>query len=852
MDSALAPANIIAIINSIPMLNGSNFKSWQENFMIVLRVMDLDLAIRKAIPEAFRGTISEKITTAKDLLLDIEKRFAKNEKAEIGTLLFNQFKGCLSCRKPNDAERYIYVGDGKTVQVEVEVENQLNKRIKSIRSDRGGEYYGRYDGSGEQHLGPFAKFLKECSIVPQYTMLGSPTMNGVAEKQNMTLKDMVRSMISHSTLLKSLWGEALKIAEYILNRVPTKATAKTPYELWTGKKLSLKHLHIWGCPAEARPYRSNEKKLDSRTVSCYFIGYSERSRGYKFYDPTTKSFFEFGNARLFEDAEFAGGDTGRDIVFEEEYVDIPQVLLDETHEQRAEKLKEEIMCMIDDEDADSLAILELIDDIRRLGIIHHFEKDISKALKRILSSKQTEDKESLHAVALRFRLRREHGYEVSQDVFRRFKDSDENFSNYLAEDVKGFLSLYEASYLAFEGEDLLDEAKAFASSQLKGFKGDIDAALMDQINRALELPLHHRMSRLEGRWYIENYSKREDANHSLLRLAKLDFNMVQSTLQRELKEMSRWWEDMGLATKLSFARDRLIESFFWTLGMASDPQLSDCRKALTRVVKLITIIDDVYGSMDELELFTLAVERWDINIVENLPDYMKLCFLALYNTVNEMAYNTLKEQGVNSIPYLKRAWTDLCKSFLLEAKWSFRRETPTFETYLENATISSSGIVLLAHSYFLLAKNVTEESLKSFDIYHSLLESPCQIFRLCNDLATYKAEMERGESVNAISCYMLEAGAPEQIAASHMSNLIDKAWKKMNKCRVMDSYFDKSFIQIAMGLARVAQCVYQHGDGHGAPDGRAKNRILSVIIEPVKVMENGRKIPKYMKTEMYQ
>ena len=59
-------------------------------------------------------------------------------------------------------------------------------------------------------------------------------MNDVSERQNRTLKDMVRSMISHSTLPKSLWGEALKTAIYILNRVPTKVAAKTPYELWTG------------------------------------------------------------------------------------------------------------------------------------------------------------------------------------------------------------------------------------------------------------------------------------------------------------------------------------------------------------------------------------------------------------------------------------------------------------------------------------------------------------------------------------------------------------------------------------------------------------------------------------------
>lgn len=69
---------------------------------------------------------------------------------------------------------------------------------------------------------------------------------------------------------------------------------------------------------------------------------------------------------------------------------------------------------------------------------------------------------------------------------------------------------------------------------------------------------------------------------------------------------------MGLAPKLSFSRDRLMECFFWTVGMAFEPNLSDLRKGLTQVASLITTIDDiydVYGTLDELELFTSAVER---------------------------------------------------------------------------------------------------------------------------------------------------------------------------------------------------------------------------------------------------
>ena len=129
-------------------------------------------------------------------------------------------------------------------------------------------------------------------------------MNGLVERQNRTLQDMVRNMISHYTLLKSLWGEALKTTTYILNRVQTKVVVKTPNDIWIGGKLNLKHLHVWGCPIEARPYRSHENKLKPKTVSNYFIGCAERSKGFNFYDPTLKNIFEMGTVTFYEDVEF--------------------------------------------------------------------------------------------------------------------------------------------------------------------------------------------------------------------------------------------------------------------------------------------------------------------------------------------------------------------------------------------------------------------------------------------------------------------------------------------------------------------------------------------------------------------
>ncbi|MFO3480454.1 DDE-type integrase/transposase/recombinase, partial [Legionella pneumophila serogroup 1] len=152
-----------------------------------------------------------------------------------------------------------------------EVENQLGRKIKMLRSDRGGEYLSL----------EFHDYLKECGIVSQLTPPRTPQLNGVAERRNRTLLDMVRSMMSRASLPISFWGYALESAAHILNRVPTKKVAKTPHEMWTGKAPSLAHIKVWGCEAFVR--RDAHDKLEPRSERCIFIGYPQTSFGYLFY-----------------------------------------------------------------------------------------------------------------------------------------------------------------------------------------------------------------------------------------------------------------------------------------------------------------------------------------------------------------------------------------------------------------------------------------------------------------------------------------------------------------------------------------------------------------------------------------
>ncbi|GJY01743.1 retrotransposon protein, putative, ty1-copia subclass [Tanacetum coccineum] len=157
--------------------------------------------------------------------------------------------------------------------VSIQVKNQLGKTIKAIRSDQGGEYISQ----------EFKDYLKANEIVQQLTPPYTPQHNGVSERRNHTLLDMLRSMMNLTTLPLSFWDYALESATRILNMVPTKKVDKTPYELWYGKVPNLSYLKVWGC--EALVKRDTPDKLEQRSVKCIFIGYPKETMGYYFYFP---------------------------------------------------------------------------------------------------------------------------------------------------------------------------------------------------------------------------------------------------------------------------------------------------------------------------------------------------------------------------------------------------------------------------------------------------------------------------------------------------------------------------------------------------------------------------------------
>ncbi|CAJ1934185.1 unnamed protein product [Sphenostylis stenocarpa] len=407
------------------------------------------------------------------------------------------------------------------------------------------------------------------------------------------------------------------------------------------------------------------------------------------------------------------------------------------------------------------------------------------------------------------------------------------------------MELLEASHLGLKGEKVFDETKTCAINFLKDTMRMESPINVDQpsnlaverIVHSLELPSHWRVPWFDVKWYVEQYKHEKNMNVHLLELSKLNFNMIQATLQLEIKELSRWWEKLGIK-ELSFARNRLVESFMCAAGVAFEPKYKSIRKWLTKVIVLVLVIDDVYdihASFEELKPFTKAFERWGDTELEELPRYMRTCVHALQNVTNEIAYEIGGENSFHLVlPYLKKTWIDFCKALYVEAKWYSKGYIPSLEEYLSNAWISSSGPVILLHSYLGTVYQVTDSMDDFLHTYEDLVYNVSLVIRLCNDLGTTVAERERGDAASSIVCYMNEKGVSEDKARKHIEERIIEAWKKINdKCFGSCGCWMEPFLTQATNAARVAHTLYQNGDGFGIQDRDIKNHILSLLVEPL-------------------
>ncbi|NP_001307945.1 alpha-humulene_(-)-(E)-beta-caryophyllene synthase [Solanum lycopersicum] len=510
--------------------------------------------------------------------------------------------------------------------------------------------------------------------------------------------------------------------------------------------------------------------------------------------------------------------------------------------QEIETLKEQSRVILSASSGTTLAQkLDLIDIVERLGLAYHFEKQIDDVLDQIYKAdpnSEAQEYNDLQTSSIQFRLLRQHGYNISPKLFSRFQDAKGKFNESLSNDIKGLLNLYEASHVRTHGEDILEEALAFSTAHLESAAPHLKSPLSKQVTHALEQSLHKSIPRVETRYFISIYEEEEQKNDLLLRFAKLDFNLLQMLHKQELSEVSRWWKDLDFVTTLPYARDRAVECYFWTMGVYAEPQYSQARVMLAKTIAMISIVDDTfdaYGIVKELEVYTDAIQRWDISHIDRLPDYMKISYKALLDLYDDYETELSKDGRSDVVHYAKERMKEIVRNYFVEAKWFIEGYMPPVSEYLCNALATSTYYLLTTTSY-LGVKSANKEDFEWLAKNPKILEANVTLCRVIDDIATYDVEKGRGQIATGIECYMRDYGVSTEEAMEKFEEMAEIAWKDVNEGILRPTPVSTEILTRILNLARIIDVTYKHNqDGYTHPEKVLKPHIIALLVDSIEI-----------------
>ncbi|XP_044495270.1 probable terpene synthase 6 isoform X3 [Mangifera indica] len=416
----------------------------------------------------------------------------------------------------------------------------------------------------------------------------------------------------------------------------------------------------------------------------------------------------------------------------------------ESVERLVEELKGKVKKALVDCTNDLGEKVSYINAICRLGVSYHFENEIEDQLNQIFEAHShfvEENDYDLNSVALLFQVLRQHGFKMSCGVFNKFKDNNNMFKESLTKNIRGMLNLYEASHFRLHGEDILEEALEFTRANLKFLADKSRPHLAKHILNALELPFHHGSPRMEARKFISFYEEDlEFRNETLLLFAKLDFNRVQLLHQQEIRHLMSWWNSLDMASKYPYSRDRVVELYTWSVSTFYEPCYSRARIIYSKCTLLLAIIDDTYdayGTLEEHKLFTHAVQRWDVNAVDDLPDYMRPVYRAILELFDELDEDVKKEGRSYSVSMTKVALKHIVEAYLVESQWFREGFIPPFEERLSNGITTASWFFSTAAMFVGMGEIAGIKECEWLQKYPKVVEASYKICRLQADIVSH-------------------------------------------------------------------------------------------------------------------
>uniref|UniRef100_A0A7N0SXN1 Uncharacterized protein n=1 Tax=Kalanchoe fedtschenkoi TaxID=63787 RepID=A0A7N0SXN1_KALFE len=550
-----------------------------------------------------------------------------------------------------------------------------------------------------------------------------------------------------------------------------------------------------------------------------------------------------------------------------------------------EELKGEVGIKFDLYADKPLQQLTLIDSIQQLGLGYLFQEQIDQALTYMTNVDI--DGYGLHQMSLYFRLERQHGHDVSPSIFKKFMGKDGALEEGFQSDVLGMVSFYEAAQLRVHADAaILDKAFARCVTHLESMAADLNPRLKTLVTNSLKLPIHKNMPWLQARKYISTYQEDESHDTVLLKLAKLHFNVLQKQHKQELSHLSKWWKDVDIVSKCPYARDKLVEGYFWSLALYYEPYYSLGRKILSMAIAYIAVLDDTYdayGTADELELITESINRALKKYSTQV--YLRKCARALCETVFDVysliEEDLLKDGNVTfSLPYVKEAVSRynkipistintflrevhkhddsyllvnvqmkliavyyisyvqmklMAKSFHNEYLWLKKKEIPTMEEYRQLSFASSGVTSLLILSSAGMGHIVTKEALDWIFSEPTFVIAAQGIVRFLDDIVSHEFEQQRQHVPSAVECYMNQYKVSKEEACQYLRKQVSDCWKSLNEGILKPTSFPFPVLERVLNIVRGAEVMYEDGDGFTHSQKLMEPKMTSLLKDPVAI-----------------
>ncbi|KAH9783272.1 alpha-humulene/(-)-(E)-beta-caryophyllene synthase [Citrus sinensis] len=228
------------------------------------------------------------------------------------------------------------------------------------------------------------------------------------------------------------------------------------------------------------------------------------------------------------------------------------------------------------------------------------------------------------------------------------------------------------------------------------------------------------------------------------------------------------------------------------------------------------------------------ISRWDINAIDQLPEYMKLCYRALINVYSEVEKDLVSQGKLSRLHYAKEAMKNQVKHYFFEAKWYHQNYVPTVDEYMTVALISSAHPNLSTISFVGMGDIVTKESFEWLFSNPRSIRASCAVGRLMNDMVSHKFEQSRGHVASSVECYINQYGATEEEAYSEFRKQVSNAWKDINEECLRPTLVPVPLLMRILNLTRAADVVYKYKDGYTDTE-ELKDFIASLLINPVPI-----------------